>query len=210
MAMTNSTKKTTTRKPRAAKPKATTKKPTVKKAAPSSIELPTNPFVFEILELASSQRSAAKKVEVLKKYEHNSVKSVLIWNFDDSVISMIPEGEVPYGDPNEQSAFDGSLSENIANEMRGGQSATGQDLDGRNKTSLRKEWTTLYNFVKGGNDTLTKTRREMMFINLLRGLHPREAEILCLVKDKLLATKYKLTKANVSEAYPDIDWGGRS
>ena len=210
MAMTNSTKKTTTRKPRAAKPKATTKKPTVKKAAPSSIELPTNPFVFEILELASSQRSAAKKVEVLKKYDHNSVKSVLIWNFDDSVISMVPEGEVPYGDPNEQSAFDGSLSENIRNEMKGGQSATGQDLDGRNKTSLRKEWTTLYNFVKGGNDSLSKTRREMMFINLLRGLHPKEAELLCLVKDKLLQTKYKLTKAHVQEAYPDIDWGGRS
>ena len=90
------------------------------------------------------------------------------------------------------------------------QSATGQDLDGRNKTSLRKEWTTLYNFVKGGNDSLTKTRREMMFINLLRGLHPKEAELLCLVKDKLLQTKYKLTKAHVQEAYPDIDWGGRS
>ena len=210
MAMTNSTKKTTTRKPKATTPKATTKKPTVKKAAPSSIELPTNPFVFEILELASSQRSTAKKVEVLKKYDHNSVKSVLIWNFDESVVSMVPEGEVPYGDPNEQSAFEGSLSENIKNEMKGGQSATGQDLDGRNKTSLRKEWTTLYNFVKGGNDTLTKTRREMMFINLLRGLHPKEAELLCLVKDKLLQTKYKLTKANVSEAYPDIAWGGRS
>ena len=211
MAMTNSTKKTTTRKPRATKPKATTKKPTVKKATPpKSIELPTNPFVFEILELASSQRTSAKKVEVLKKYEDNSVKAVLIWNFDDSVISMVPEGEVPYGDPNEQTVFDGSLSENIANETRGGLSATGQDLDGRNKTSLRKEWTTLYNFVKGGNDGLTKTRREMMFINLLRGLHPKEAELLCLVKDKLLQTKYRLTKGNVQEAYPDIDWGGRS
>ena len=209
--MTNSTKKTTTRKPRAIKPKATTKKPTVKKATPpKSIELPTNPFVFEILELASSQRTSAKKVEVLKKYEDNSVKAVLIWNFDDSVISMIPEGEVPYGDPNEQTVFDGSLSENIANETKGGLSATGQDLDGRNKTSLRKEWTTLYNFVKGGNDSLTKTRREMMFINLLRGLHPKEAELLCLVKDKLLQSKYRLTKANVQEAYPDIDWGGRS
>ena len=209
--MTNSTKKTTTRKPRATKPKATTKKPTVKKATPpKSIELPTNPFVFEILELASSQRTTAKKVEVLKKYEDNSVKAVLIWNFDDSVISMVPEGEVPYGDPNEQTVFDGSLSENIANETRGGLSATGQDLDGRNKTSLRKEWTTLYNFVKGGNDGLTKTRREMMFINLLRGLHPKEAELLCLVKDKLLQTKYRLTKGNVQEAYPDIDWGGRS
>ena len=209
--MTNSTKKTTTRKPRATKPKATTKKPTVKKATPpKSIELPVNPFVFEILELASSQRTTAKKVEVLKKYEDNSVKSVLIWNFDDSVVSMIPEGEVPYGDPNEQTVFEGSLSENIANETKGGLSATGQDLDGRNKTSLRKEWTTLYNFVKGGNDTLTKTRREMMFINLLRGLHPKEAELLCLVKDKQLQSKYRLTKANVQEAYPDIQWGGRS
>ena len=211
MAMTNSTKKTTTRKPRATKPKATTKKPTVKKATPpKSIELPVNPFVFEILELASSQRTTAKKVEVLKKYEDNSVKSVLIWNFDDSVVSMIPEGEVPYGDPNEQTVFEGSLSENIANETKGGLSATGQDLDGRNKTSLRKEWTTLYNFVKGGNDSLTKTRREMMFINLLRGLHPKEAELLCLVKDKQLQSKYRLTKANVQEAYPDIQWGGRS
>ena len=207
MAITNSTKKTTTRKPRATKPKA---KAPAKRAPAKPVELPVNPFVFEILELASSQRSSAKKVEVLQKYEDNSVKSVLIWNFDDSVISMIPEGEVPYGDPNEQSVFDGSLSENIINETKGGLSATGQDLDGRNKTSLRKEWTTLYNFVKGGNDSLTKTRREMMFINLLRGLHPLEAEVLILIKDGALETKYKITHQNVKDAYPDITWGGRS
>ena len=208
MAMTNSTKKTTTtRKPRSTKPKA---KAPAKRSSTKPVELPVNPFVFEILELASAQRSSAKKVEVLKKYEDNSVKAILIWNFDESVISVVPEGEVPYGDPNEQTVFDGSLSDNIANETKGGLSATGQDLDGRNKTSLRKEWNVLYNFVKGGNDSLTKTRREMMFINLLRGLHPKEAEILCLVKDKLLQTKYKLTKAHVEEAYPDIDWGGRS
>ena len=212
MAMTNSTKKTTTRKPRVTKPKV--KAPAAKKAAPAKItanvELPNNPFVFEVLELASVQRSSAKRVEVLKKYEHDSIKSVLIWNFDESVISMIPEGEVPYGDPNEQSAFDGSLSENISREMNGGQSATGQDLDGRNKTSLRREWTSLYHFVRGGNDALSKTRREMMFINLLRGLHPREAELLILVKDGLLTDKYRLTKNMVAEAYPDITWGGRS
>ena len=57
---------------------------------------------------------------------------------------------------------------------------------------------------------MNKTRREMMFINLLRGLHPKEAQILILVKDKLLQSKYKLTKDVVSEAYPDITWGGRS
>ena len=216
MAMTNSTKKTTTRKPRATKPKV--KAPSEKKASPSAFsvkasantELPNNPFVFEVLELASAQRSSAKRVEVLKKYEHDSIKSILIWNFDESVISMIPEGEVPYGDPNEQSVFEGSLSDNIKNETKGGLSATGQDLDGRNKTSLRREWTSLYHFVKGGNDGLSKTRREMMFINLLRGLHPKEAELLILVKDGLLTDKYRLTKNIVAEAYPDITWGGRS
>ena len=212
MAMMNSTKKTTTRKPRTTKPKV--KAPAAKKAAPAKItanvELPNNPFVFEVLELASVQRSSAKRVEVLKKYEHDSIKSVLIWNFDESVISMVPEGEVPYGEPTEQTVYAGSLSENISREMSGGQSATGQDLDGRNKTSLRREWTNLYNFVKGGNDSLTKTRREMMFINILRGLHPREAEILILVKDGLLTDKYRLTKNMVAEAYPDITWGGRS
>ena len=53
-------------------------------------------------------------------------------------------------------------------------------------------------------------RRETMFINMLEGLHPLDAEILCLVKDKNLEDKYKITKEIVSEAYPDIKWGGRS
>ena len=171
--------------------------------------LPPNPFVFEILELASKQRSKAKKVEVLQGYEHHSLKAIFIWNFDDTVISMVPEGEVPYGDIEDQSVYSGSLSENLEKEMKGGESATGQDLDGRGKTSLRREWQNLYHYVKGGNDSLNKTRREMMFINLLRGLHPKEAQVVCLVKDKVLQTKYKITKDIVETAYPDIQWGGR-
>ena len=64
--------------------------------------------------------------------------------------------------------------------------------------------------MKGGNDSLTSLRRETMFIQILEGLHPQEAEILCLVKDKKLQTKYKLTYEVVSQAFPDIRWGGRS
>jgi hypothetical protein len=67
-----------------------------------------------------------------------------------------------------------------------------------------------YNFVKGGNDGLSSLRRETMFINILQGLHPKEAEILVLVKDKKLENKYKITKEVVNEAYPDIVWGNRS
>ena len=67
----------------------TTKKKTVKPLP----ELPINPFVYEILELASKQRSKAKKIEVLKKYEHDSLKIIFVWNFDESVISMVPEAK---------------------------------------------------------------------------------------------------------------------
>ena len=147
-------------------------------------ELPPNPFVHEILELVSKQRSRAKKVEVLKKYEDLSLKTLFIWNFDDTVVSMIPPGEVPYN-PNEVPV-------------------------GTDHTSLRREYRHLYNFVKGGNDGLSSLRRETMFIQMLEGLHPEEAKILCLVKDKCLQTKYKLTYDIVAEAYSDIQWGGRS
>ena len=175
-----------------------------------ALALPPNPFIFEILDLVSKQRSKAKKVEVLKDYEHDSLKSLFIWNFDETVISLLPEGEVPYGDADDQSVYSGTLSENLAKEAKGGESATGQDMDGRGKSSLRREYQNLYHFVKGGNNSLNSIRREMMFINLLRGLHPREAQLLCLVKDKKLQTQYKITHDIVKEAYPDITWGGRS
>ncbi len=182
-----------------------------KTATEKQIEtLPTNPFVFEILELASKQKSNAKKVEVLKTYEHDSLKAIFIWNFDESVISLLPEGDVPYGDVNDQNVYSGTLSENLFMESKGGESATGQDLNARGRTSLRREYQNLYHYIKGGNDSLTTIRREMMFINLLQSLHSKEAEVLCLVKDKRLVDKYKISFENVKEAYPDITWGGRS
>ena len=66
---------------------------------------------------------------MLKKYEHDSLKSIFIFNFDETVISLLPEGEVPYGDAEDQSVYSGTLSENIAKEARGGESATGQDME---------------------------------------------------------------------------------
>jgi len=44
----------------------------------------------------------------------------------------------------------------------------------------------------------------------LEGLHPEEAKILCLVKDKQLQSRFKITYEMVAEAYSDIQWGGRS
>ena len=184
-----------------------------KRAAPAVIpDLPANPFIFEIFDIASKQRSNAKKVEALQKFAHPCVKSLLIWNFDETVQSALPAGDVPYAAVDEQDSFKGTLSEKIADAVEkmgemGSRSLGSQD---QGRTSIRKEYTKFYNFVKGGNDGLSSLRKETMFINLLQGLHPLEAEIICLVKDKKLETKYKISKDVVSDAFPDIIWGGRS
>ena len=148
------------------------------------VELPPNPFIHEILELASKQRAKAKKVEILQQYENDALKTIFIWNFDETVISVLPVGDVPFN----------------KNEVP----------VGTDHTSLRREYKHLYNFVKGGNDGLSGLRRETMFIQMLEGLHPEEAEILCLCKDKRLEDKYKITYDVVKQAFPDIQWGGRS
>jgi hypothetical protein len=163
----------------------------------------------------NKQRTKAKKVEVLKKYEHDSLKALFIWNFDETVISLLPPGEVPYSSLKDEQISSGTLSDKV-NQLVGTMeyfdtTSLGNAADmKKGKTTIRKEWTKFYNFCKGGNDQLKSLRRETMFIQILEGLHPLDAEILCLVKDKELQTKYKITKEIVSEAYPDIQWGGRS
>ena len=153
-------------------------------ATSTKVKLPPNPFIHEILELVSQQKTAVKKIEVLQEYRTEALTAVLIWNFDNSVVSLVPEGDVPY-EKNDVPV-------------------------GTDHTSLRKELKNLYHFVQGGNATLSTMRRESMFIQMLEGLHPSEAEIICLVKDKRLNSKYKMTKSIVEKAFPDIKWGDRS
>jgi hypothetical protein len=190
----------------------TTTTKTKKKIEDKPEVLPTNPFIFEILDLVSKQRSNAKKVEILKTYEHDSLKTIFIWNFDETVISLLPEGDVPYASAGEQTSYSGTLSSKIDDAVSKMDELSSNSLGSmdQGRSSIRKEYQMFYNFVKGGNNTLSSLRRETMFINILQGLHPREAEILVLIKDKKLQTKYKITKEIVSESYPDIQWGGRS
>jgi len=147
-------------------------------------KLPKDALVSEILDAASKARSNAKKIEILQEFDSPALRAVLIWNFDDSARSMLPEGDVPYS-PNEAPK-------------------------GTDHNRLTSEYKNLYHFVKGGNDSLAPLRRESMFIQLLERLHAEEAEVICLTKDKNLTSKYKLTRDVVAEAFPDIAWGWRS
>ena len=186
----------------------TAKKTTTK--SKSLQELPRMPFAFEVLNLASTQRAKAKKVEVLQKYGDLSLKMILKWNFDTSIVSILPEGEVPYSGFDDQRNMNMKLSQVISDEVRrmhevGSFSLGASDKEGH--TTIRREAKHFYRFVRGGDDAMNAIRRETMFINILEGLHPLEAEIVVLVKDGKLEDRYKVSKDVVSTAFPDIVWG---
>ena len=192
--MTTAKKTTTktrsaTRKKASPRKKTTTTKPrtvTVKKK-----ELPANPMVHELLEAVDSERVKARKLDILRTHGEDSFKMTMIWNFDESVVSMLPEGNVPYQpvESDVQASVDKGLPQ---------------------RSTIRNTARQFYRFVKGGDDAMNKIKRESLFINILETLPQPEAEILVLVKDKALNTKYNITKELVAEAYPEITWGNRS
>ena len=140
-------------------------------------------LLSEILRKVSNAKTKKEKVTLLRKYNSTALRQMLIINFDESIISMMPEGDVPYT-PN-----DAPLE--------------------TDHSRLEQEYRGLYRFFKGGAK-LPSIKRESMFVQLLEGLSAEEAELLVLAKDGRVNEKYKrITKAVISEAFPQIEWGGR-
>lgn len=137
----------------------------------------------EVLQKVSNAKTKAQKIKLLQEYNSPALRAILIANFDESVVSMLPEGEVPY-DKNDAP----------------------EDTE---HTKLVHEYRKLYLFFKGGAN-ISQNRREMLFIQLLEGLHQGEAEVLCLMKDRKIGKRWKITKQCVEQAFPQIQWGNRS
>ena len=140
-------------------------------------------LMHEILQKVSNAKTKKEKINLLQEYNTNALRMLLIINFDDSVVSMLPPGNVPYT-PNEAP-------------------------EGTEHTILEKEARLLHHFFKGGS-SLKQAKRENMFIQMLEGLVKGEAEVLILAKDKKLGKRYKITHTCVKEAFPSIQWGSRS
>ena len=142
-------------------------------------------LLSEVLRKVSNAKTKSEKVSLLRKHNSVALRQLLIINFDDSLTCLLPEGDVPYT-PNDAPV-------------------------GTDHSRLEQEYRGLYRFFKGGQDKLPALKRESMFVQLLEGLSEEEAELMVLVKDGRMNEKYKrLTKAVVSEAFPSIEWGGRS
>ena len=134
------------------------------------------PLLHEILVKVNNAKDKSKKIEVLREHDSVPLRQVLKGAFDPKIKWDLPEGTPPY-------------KENDA-------------PAGTEHTTLHTEARRLWYFVEGANDKLTKSKKEMMFIQMLEGLHKDDAALMVAVKDKALNKKYKgLTDAVVKEAF---------
>ena len=134
------------------------------------------PLMHEILTKVNNAKDKPAKIAVLRKHDSVPLRQVLKGAFDPNIIWDLPEGTPPFN-RNDAPA-------------------------GTEHTSLHTEARRLWHFVKGADDKLKKSKKEMMFIQFLEGLQEDDADLMIAVKEKSLNKRYKgLTDAVVKEAF---------
>ena len=129
------------------------------------------PLFSEILGKVSKLKTKKEKVAHLQKYNTDSLRMIVKSSFDPKVKWALPFGEVP--------------------------DRTNEAPEGTEHSMLSYEARKLYHFIEGGDNLISQNKRESMFVQLLEGLHPDEADVLVAAKDKILHQKYKGLSANV-------------
>ena len=134
------------------------------------------PLIFE--DVAAANSIKARK-EILLENESKPLKEILKYAFHPDIKFALPPGKPPFktiGSPDEY-----------------------------NPTYLYPNIRKFYLYIEVGHDGLTQLRREQLFIQMLEGLHPKEAEVVIQIKDKKLNYRgltYKLVKTTFPEILP--------
>ena len=129
------------------------------------------PLFHEIATKINNAKDKPRKLKILQENDSVSLRQVLKGAFDPNIEWLLPPGDVPY---------------------------TVNDAPvGTEHTILQQEAKRLYLFTKGGDNRLTNTKRETLFIQMLEGLCADEAEFLVTVVNKRVNNEYKGFTANL-------------
>ena len=130
-----------------------------------------NLLICEILDKVSKLKTKKEKVAWLKTHDSDGLRMVIKSSFDPELKWLLPDGDVPF---NRNDAPEGTAH-----------------------TDLHMEARKLYHFIEGGNNTITQSKRENLFIQMLEGLQENDADVLVAAKDKILHRKFKGLSDNV-------------
>ena len=128
-------------------------------------------LISEILDKVSKLKTKKEKIAWLRAQDTNGLRMVIKSSFDPKIRWLLPTGDVPFN-RNDAPA-------------------------GTEHTDLHMEAKKLYHFIEGGNNIITQSKRENLFIQMLEGLHEDDADVLVAAKDKSLHRKFKGLSDNV-------------
>jgi hypothetical protein len=141
-------------------------------------------MIHEVLEKAAEASSKEEKIKILQENNHLALRDILRGGMDDTIAFILPEGKPPHDDPKRV---------------------------GFSRNSLYNQTKRFKYFVKGGpGENMTAPKREKMFIGILETIHPKEGDLLVLMKDKRLIKSNNtahysgITKKLVQEAFPGL------
>lgn len=137
-----------------------------------------NMTYYEKFKLISEQKTEKEMLAVLYKVGDASMKQLLSYTFDDNVVWLLPEGDPPYKETNENP----------------------QDMVHR----LAQEMRRLHIFVNvGPYPDMKDLKRQGLFIDLLESLHADDAKLLLSIKNRKLPFP-KLNRKFFEKAYPNL------
>lgn len=132
--------------------------------------------LYEIFDKFEKLDTRKEKVELLQRFKVSPLTDYLRCVFDPKIEFNLPGGKPPYTPSNE----------------------------GNFPSSWHRQNTKLQYFVKGlKGDNMNPIKREVMFIQLLETVHPRDAELIADMANKKTPVK-GLTKKIVQEAFPNL------
>ena len=143
---------------------------------------PQDMQVFEILNEISDLQDDNLKVQLLKTkyYDHTPLHRILKMNFCKTIVPMLPEGTPPYN--------------------------RNENADGPNQSSLWQFIRVFPVIVKSQQSVKMKSLQiENMFIEMLEAVDSKEADVICLAKDKNLETQYQVSCDVVTKAFPMLN-----
>lgn len=136
--------------------------------------------ISEILANAQAESDIKKRIAYLQANDSTVLRDIIKLAYDKVIKWALPEGTPPYK----------------PNQMPDQQS------------NLYSSWRRLYLFFPGGGGEMPTLKREAFFIQFLEGLDPKDAELICAIKDKKMP--YKIPKAQFDQAFPGVlDYSAR-
>ena len=161
-------------------------------ARPATPKLPVSKtLISEVLQRVSNAKTKDKKIEILREYETPALKKILLCNFAKSIEFCFPAGKTPYNPNPSPKGVEHTL---LLNEHRMLEKFIKKTVNG----------ITWYGCSNRTAPQMQQLKKESLWMQVLEGLHPEEAEVLDLCKDKNIQSRYKITRQNVIDAFPQL------